>query len=149
MPFCLDAIMVSITTNRTRQNLSNLFGAGLQGYFPVFFNIWRLYRGTQYLVDYFCPHICEMFWRPVSCSVRVATQLPRWEAETSYFDENRTNTLYCSTHCGGVGAFSMTQTSEMCDPRSMWYSSPPRMNATGLTTSRYTLRVIMPVRVET
>ncbi len=39
-----------------------------------------------------------------------------------------------STHCGGVVAFSMMQTSDRELPLSMWYSSSARMKASGVTT---------------
>ena len=53
------------------------------------------------------------------------------------------------TYCGGAGAFSITHTSEIWDPRSMWYSSPPRMKASGLTTLKMTFREMVPVLVDT
>ena len=43
----------------------------------------------------------------------------------------------------------MTQTSEIWEPRSMWYSSPPRIKASGLTTLRMTFFDIVPVLVDT
>ena len=53
------------------------------------------------------------------------------------------------TYCGGAGAFSITHTKEIWDPRSMWYSSPPRMKASGLTTLKMTFREMVPVLVDT
>ncbi len=45
-----------------------------------------------------------------------------------------TDELHQNTHCGGVVAFSMMQTRESDEPRSMWYSSSARMKASGVTT---------------
>ena len=77
---------------------------------------------------------CQVLPDPPAPLTKPAFDIESWERET---------------YCGGDGAFSMTQTKEIWDPRSMWYSSPPRMNASGVTTLTWTLREIIPVCVDT
>ena len=79
---------------------------------------------------------CQVLPDPPPPLTKPAFDRERWERERE-------------TYCGGDGAFSMTQTKEIWDPRSMWYSSPPRMNASGVTTLTWTLREIIPVCVDT